>query len=102
MAGHGAVRHEAGLDFEQHRARRKPLRHARHSVCQVGGYLPGPEQVAEEVSQMRRHGLVARRPQDDTRLQEAGDVAGRYFSGIISGFGKAEVEELLGKSANCR
>jgi hypothetical protein len=54
--------------------------HARHSVCQVGGCLPGPEQVAEEVSQLRRHGLVAQRPQDG----EPASIQGRIYPGRVS------------------
>jgi hypothetical protein len=52
MAGHGAVRHEAGLDFEQHRARRihqdgaermiaAAARAARHLVVIENPGMPG-------------------------------------------------------------
>ena len=61
MAGHGAVRHEAGLDFEQHRARRIHQDGAERMIAAAAHAARHLEAAAQEFLVIERwQGLGAR------------------------------------------
>jgi len=67
---------EGPTDLFQAEMARQPWR---RTIAPCAAQRFGPERVAEKISQVRWHCLVARRPQDDAGLPEAGDGARQIF-----------------------